>query len=135
MSGLNTPKKKNFLKETLLPITILVLIALVSVAMVILQRKDGQVTAIISHRGEILAEIDLSQVTASYEIEIGSPEGEYNLIQVESGQICINSATCPDQICVLQGYSSGEGRPIICLPHQVVITFEGQEETFDAVTG
>ena len=47
----------------------------------------------------------------------------------------MESADCPDQICVRQKAISKEGESIICLPNKVVVSIVGGEEKeLDAVT-
>lgn len=94
--------------------------------------------AIISLQGEVVHRVDLSTVTEEYEWVYEGEDGQYNRVVIGPQQIAVSSANCPDQICVLQGTSQGDGRPIICLPHQLTITFEMSDpkgENYDAITG
>ena len=39
----------------------------------------------------------------------------------------MEEADCPDRLCVRQGAVSRVGESIICLPHELVVTVEGEE--------
>ncbi|WP_138417283.1 NusG domain II-containing protein [Aquibacillus sediminis] len=58
------------------------------------------------------------------------PEVDCNpsAIEVQGEQIRIESSTCPEQICVQTGYISKPGKPIVCIPHQVIIEIESIDE-------
>lgn len=86
-------------------------------------------TAVISKDGQELYRIDLSAVTESYEIPLDG-----NTILVEHGQISMQSATCPDKLCVHQGILRTNGR-IVCLPHRVLIEIEHGKNAPDAKVG
>ena len=83
----------------------------------------GAVIANIYQNGECLHSVDLSAVEESYTIQIGGKIS--NTVSIEKGRICILEATCPDHVCVHQGWISNGVVPIICLPNNVVIQIEG----------
>lgn len=129
------PTKKHWLKANLLPIVFLSLIITISLfAIYVTQHQAPQQLATVTVGGEVLFVYDLNNIQQSetHLIEQGTL---FNEIQVHSQRIAVTSANCPDQICVLQGFSQGDGKPIVCLPHQVVITFSSTEEKLDFVTG
>ena len=51
---------------------------------------------------------------------------------VEPGRIRVESADCPDKVCVNQGYISDGTVPIACLPHKLIIRIEGGDSGLDA---
>ena len=56
------------------------------------------------------------------ERHIRVPYGEHeNVIATGGGTIRIESADCPDQICVHTGELKRDSAPIICLPHRLEI--------------
>lgn len=58
-----------------------------------------------------------------------------NVLMIKDGRAQMESADCPDQICVRQKAISKEGESIICLPNKVVVSIVGGEEKeLDAVT-
>ena len=55
------------------------------------------------------------------------------VIEIRSSKARVIRSDCPQKLCVQQGTLSG-AKPIVCLPHQVVITMSDQEESgYDAV--
>ena len=119
----------------------IVLIALAAVAAVIawLLGQAPVSRARIYHDSVLVDTVDLASVTEPYTITVESSAGSdsgINVIAVESMRIRMLMADCPDESCVRQGWSSGGVRPIVCLPHRLVITFEGGEDSdVDAVVG
>lgn len=124
------PPMKNWL-----PVALLCVVFVGALAMIVNNPiRTGNTIATITAQGEVVEIVDLQKVSTPYHVEIGSLEGQYNLILIENGRISVSTANCPDQVCVLQGASGEEGRPILCLPHQVIITIEG-EDMPDGVSG
>lgn len=71
--------------------------------------------------GELLQTIRLDTVTGEYTFEVPGDAGASNTVCVRPGSIAIVSASCPDQICVHQGFISNSLLPITCLPNRLVI--------------
>ena len=86
-------------------------------------------TAVIYQDGKELCRIDLSRVTESYTIPLAG-----NTILVQPGSISMQSATCPDKLCIRQGTLHSVGR-IVCLPNRVLIEMEGGKDAPDAKVG
>lgn len=97
-----------------------------TVAIIFMNSLSGERIAVISKDGEELYRIDLSSVKESYTVSVGG-----NTILVEHGYICMQSADCPDKLCVKQGKISDAGS-IVCLPNKVIIEIDRNSET-DAV--
>lgn len=91
--------------------------------------------AVLSVDGTVLQEIDLGAVTQGYTFLVEEVPGETNLVEVKPGAIGVVEANCPDALCVGQGFSQGTGKPIVCLPHRMVIDFRENEGTLDGYTG
>ncbi|MBR3569752.1 MAG: NusG domain II-containing protein [Oscillibacter sp.] len=85
-------------------------------------RKPSMIADIYSD-GKLLRRVDLNRVKTAerYVVEY---YGESNTILIEPGRICVESADCPDQICVMEGWLPGFGLPIVCLPHNLLIQIE-----------
>lgn len=129
-------KGKDWLKQNGLPLLLgagLLLTALFFVYQQ--QRVTGKQVATIVQSGEEVLQVDLSQMIGTREIQLGDRTGNYNVIAIEANRIAVVEANCPDQICVLQGWSQGEGRPILCLPHQLAITFDMEGGSYDVIVG
>lgn len=93
---------------------------------VILNSLPGGRVAVITKNGEILHRIDLTAVSESYTIDLDG-----NVILVENGRISMQSANCPDKLCVKQGKISDIGS-IVCLPNKVIIEIDRNSDV-DAV--
>lgn len=89
----------------------------------------------VSQGGVVIREIDLTQVEEPYSFVVEGESGALNTVQVEPGRICIREASCPDQVCVHQGWISDSSKPIVCLPNQVMVQISGGGGTVDAAAG
>ena len=87
----------------------------------------GGVLARVYQRGELVEEIRLDRVQEPYSFPL-TGEGE-------PGRIRIVSATCPDQVCVRQGWISDSTVPVVCLPNQVIVEIVGGEGFADTAAG
>ena len=74
--------------------------------------------------GVLVESFDMSGLSAprTFTVECGFG---YNVIEVERGRVRVSEADCPDRFCVRQGWVSGGAVPIVCLPHRLVIRFDG----------
>ena len=83
-----------------------------------------------------IATIYLDEVEEPHEISVTTEDGNVNIVLIEPGQISVRYATCPDQICVMQGPISNSARPIVCLPHRLIIEItDGLDIDIDVVAG
>lgn len=81
--------------------------------------------------GAVYQQLPLSE-DADLMIE-GYDGGENHLI-IQNGTVHMESASCPDGICVRHHAITKDGENIICLPNRVVVTIHGGEEgSVDAV--
>ena len=85
--------------------------------------------------GEVIRIVDLQNVPTPYEFEVISPDGGYNTVRVEYGKIGIVHASCPDQICVKQGFIANGVLPVVCLPNRLSVVITDDSNDLDAVTG
>jgi hypothetical protein len=106
----------------------LLLVSVIWIAVIKLAPQD-KLIAEISVEGKLLHTIDLNQVKQSYTIKL-----PHNTVLVEHGQISMQDADCPDQLCVKQGVIKNSAFPIVCLPNKVIIRITGKSEV-DAVAG
>ena len=103
-------KTKKTLRNDLLLLLGLLLLALLSYALYMLLRDTGD------------AEYSLSEART---VTLPSYDGAgENLLVIENGAAYVASADCPDGICVAHAPISLVGDAIVCLPHRVVITVE-----------
>lgn len=75
--------------------------------------------------GEQVASFSLDE-DRSYEIR--GADGGKNLLVIEGKTARIETADCPDELCVKMGRISRSGQSIICLPHQVSVEIVGGKE-------
>lgn len=80
---------------------------------------------IVRVQGKQVAKFSLAQ---DQTYEIAGADGGTNVLVIEQGTARIESADCPDELCVQMGKISRSGQSIICLPHQVVVEIEGGKE-------
>ena len=68
------------------------------------------------------------------EIMINLPDGGYNIVKIQDHAVWVEEADCPGLDCVHQGKIRHCQETIICLPHQVIISMKGEQNTaYDAV--
>ncbi|MBQ7926547.1 MAG: NusG domain II-containing protein [Lachnospiraceae bacterium] len=91
---------------------------------------SGAVIADIYQDGELLYSIRLSQITEGSTLKICGANGATNIIGLEPGRIGMLEATCPDKLCVKQGFYSSPTLPITCLPNKVVIQLRRENVGF-----
>lgn len=84
--------------------------------------------------GSLLQTIDLSTVQETYTLVIHTKDNGENIVEVRPGAIGIISASCPDKLCVHQGFISTSLYPIVCLPNEFAIEIKESSNTgLDAV--
>ena len=59
---------------------------------------------------------------------------ETNVVRIENGKVFMESAECPDQICVKQKPLNLSGRDIVCLPNKVTVRVVSENKDVDVVT-
>lgn len=109
-------------------IAILGSVLLISALLRFIPRDPGNMATVLIN-GQVYMEIPLD-TNASYPIVTGYGS---NTLTVRDGMIAVTEADCPGHDCVQMGYRS-EGEPIVCLPHNLVITFDGGSQV-DSISG
>lgn len=107
----------------------LIVILLVSSLVLIIGSKhqsnrsaaNKHIVATVYQNGTLLTTIDLTRVTEAYSFTVTGENQCTNEVTVRPGSIGISSASCPDKLCVHQGYISDGLLPITCLPNHLVI--------------
>ena len=136
---MNVNISKNDRKRAFLLAAILFLIAVFcGVWIYVVSQKSGAndqaLYADLYQNGELLQTIRLDTVTGEYSFEVTGDAGAVNTVCVRPGSIAIVSASCPDQICVHQGFISTSLLPITCLPNRLVIRVREEASTSDNIT-
>lgn len=86
----------------------------------------------IYQNGTLIESISLDAVTESYSFTITGENNCTNQIEVRPGCIGIISASCPDKLCVHQGFIDSGLLPITCLPNRLVIQIRTENTTADS---
>lgn len=119
---------KNY-KNDIILIAILLVLAGISILVLKSFNKSAAEYVKISYNDREIT-MSLSEDN-SFTVEFGD---NTNIIEIKNKQVCISEASCPDKLCVKQGYISHNGESIICLPNEVVVTVVGADESkVDAV--
>lgn len=87
-------------------------------------RTAAGTTAGVYLDGALLRRIDLAAVTEAYTFDVTGESGITDTVEVSPGKIRVRKATCPDQVCVRQGWIGTSAAPIVCLPNGLVIQIE-----------
>lgn len=85
-------------------------------------------TAVIYLDGKLVEQVDLSRVTENYTKEYTGLSGLTNKVEFAPGTVRVLEATCPDQICVYQGWVEAGDFPIACLPNSLIIHVVAAED-------
>lgn len=80
--------------------------------------------------GRLYGTYPLSQ-DRTVDIYTGADGTQLNRLVIRGGQAFVDTATCPDGICAAHKPISRDGESIVCLPHKVVITAHGVDESRD----
>ncbi len=95
------------------------------------QDTGGSIYAVIVVDGEEYKRIDLRNAVPG-EFTVRSPWG-YITVEIGKNKIRIKDSTCPDKLCVKQGWLSRPNQLSVCLPNRVYIKIIGQENEVDDV--
>jgi len=89
--------------------------------------KGTEKIAIIKSDGKVIKTIDLNKVVEPLEFTIKAANGHYNTILVKHNAISIKDADCLHKECVKSGVISEPGGIIVCLPHKLMISIQGNQ--------
>ena len=107
---------------------ILIIAFAILIGMHLMQKKDTSENAmvVITVDGEEINRLPLN-VDDSLTITV---EGqETNQLIIKDGKASITDATCPDKICVKHRAIKYDGESIVCLPHKLVVSIDGGEQS------
>lgn len=65
--------------------------------------------------------------------DIYDNNGNTNKIEIRDGRVRMLEASCPNHLCIRQGWIRFEGQSIVCLPNKVTVTIRGTGDGFDFV--
>ena len=124
---------KKTLRNDLILILSLFVIAAVSLVILISTRRKENLVAKIIVNNNVMEVIDLSKKEEN-DYYIDGLKGTLH-VHTHDGAIAVVESNCPHQDCVHMGYVSESGRPIICAYNAVYIVIEGGNTFFDAGLG
>ena len=109
---------------------LLLIIAIIGLGFFLLRKEGTTVTVEVD--GQVFGEYSLFRDTV---VDIDTGDGEVNRLVIREGKAFVETATCPDGICVGHRPISRKGESIVCLPYQIVIkvTDNGADEGPDIV--
>lgn len=102
---------------------ILAVVAIAAVALLLLRGEGSTVTVAVDRQIIGTYSLAIDRV-----VDITTDDGEMNRLVIRDGKAFMESATCPDGVCVSHRPISREGETIVCLPHKVVVTVIGGNE-------
>ncbi len=102
----------------------LLLLGLGVLGCILIGNAQSGTTAVITQNGQVLYRIDLTAAASPYTILLTGENGEENVILIEPNAVSMQSANCPDGLCVQRGRITGSGLPIVCLPNHIMIQIE-----------
>lgn len=103
-------------KKTLRVVLPLIFFIILSAVLFILFSPEGDGDRVrVKLDGAVIGEYPLDEdITVTL-------NGGSNIMVIKNGKVCMESADCPDKICVRQGWVSRMGECITCLPNRLVI--------------
>lgn len=93
----------------------------------------GPLTAVVTHRGQVVEQVVLSELTEERTLELA---GDYQLsLRLSPEGVWVERSSCPGQDCLHTGRITQAGQCIVCLPEQVTVLLQGGSGGPDAVLG
>lgn len=112
-------KIKRFIRNDILLIIGILAVAAIGMLYLFVFRSAGN-TVKVTVDGKLIGTYSLSQ-NITKDIYTGENNHHLNRLVIKDGKAYVETATCPDGICVSHNPVFREGESIICLPHGVVI--------------
>ena len=131
----NPPSTK--LAASVLSIAIIVLFFICLLAILLpehIPHNSRGAVAEIYQSGELLYALPLEEITERQTLTITAGEEACNVLEICPEGIRVLSASCPDKLCMRQGWLATSGLPIVCLPNELVIRITFPDAAPDAVT-
>ena len=120
---------KQRIKNDIILIVCLLLVAAMGFAYLYLLRGKGD-TVKVTVDGKNYGTYSLSK-NVTKDIYTGKNNEHHNRFVIKDGKAYMETATCPDGICVKHNPVFREGESIVCLPNGVVITVIKQNNNND----
>ncbi len=99
----------------------------------LLPRQEQVLSVQVLQDGKALFSCPLEDL---HESTLYTVEGEYPLVlEMSKDGVRVAETACPGQDCLHTGTVSHSGGRIICLPNRLIVTLQGADPGYDAVTG
>ena len=125
MNEQKSPETKRRRNDILL-IAVLLLISAIALVYLFFIRSGGD-TVKVTVDGKVYGVYSLNEDRRE-EIKTGENGENRNLLVIKNGKAFMESASCPDGICVSHHKIFRDGESIVCLPNRVVITVITDDE-------
>ena len=112
---------KKTLRNDIILVASLLLVAIISLVLVLSSRQKNIYTAKVYVQNELRLTVDLKNDN-TYEIE--GTKGHLK-VEVKDHAIAVVESNCPHQDCVKMGFVSTSNKPIICAYNATYIVIEG----------
>lgn len=119
--------KKHSLRNDIILITAVILAAVIGLIYLNFFRSPGD-SVTVTVDGEVYGVYSLS-VNITEDIYTGDNNENLNRLVITDGKALMETATCPDGICVSHKSIFRDGESIVCLPNRVVITVTREGST------
>ena len=116
----DTITKKRNIRNDILLVVALLLIALLGALYLFAFRSEGN-SVKVTVDGKVYGVYSLSD-NITEDIPTGDKQEHLNRLVIRDGKAYMESATCPDGICVSHKPIHRDGESIVCLPNKVVVT-------------
>ncbi len=126
-------KKNHSLRNDIILITAVILAAVIGIIYLNFFRSPGE-SVTVTVDGEVYGVFSLSE-NISEDIYTGENNENLNRLVISDGKAFMETASCPDGICVSHKSIFRDGESIVCLPNRVVITvtWDGSTDGPDVV--
>lgn len=88
------------------------------------QNQGKPKTAVVSFKNDVILRADMSK-DETYQVQgtLGNVD-----IEVKDRKVRVEKENSPYHLCSIQGWVSDTGTPIVCLPNNIVVIIEADEE-------
>ncbi|MCM1327117.1 MAG: NusG domain II-containing protein [Bacteroidales bacterium] len=127
--------ERKYITVAILMSLAILLLAFVCILWIFRPVFPKETVADIYQNGHLLQSIPLNAAKEPFSFTVTGENTCFNEITVKDGGICISNASCPDKLCMHQGYIRSSLLPITCLPNKLVIQIrEIGDNTPDMIT-
>ncbi|MBO7149162.1 MAG: NusG domain II-containing protein [Clostridia bacterium] len=116
--GDNKKNNRNKIRNDIIFVAVLLFAAVVGILYLFVFRESGN-TVKVTRGGELYGIYSLSEDITE---DIHTVNGGLNRLVIKDGKAFVDSASCPDGICVAHPPVFRNGESIVCLPNKVVVT-------------